>query len=182
MVGAERITYRELDSVNNTLSGLRRGTAGTAISNHTQGQEVTNIGRGNLLYETYQDYDVRDTTLADGSTTVFYAPNVTQPDIGDSSSIVVESLQVFVGGVRQYQWGSANDSQYPWVLTDFDPVAIEFVTVDDPVDPTVPPPAGVEVTIMQRRGTWWYDVSTAATRNLALQETDNVPARFLTNR
>jgi hypothetical protein len=182
MVGGERITYREIDSMNNTLSGLRRGTAGTAIAAHVTGQEVTNMGRGNLLYEPYQDYDVRDTTLADGSTTVFYAPNVTQPDIGDSSSIVVESLQVFVGGVRQYQWGSPNNSEYPWVLTDFDPVAIEFMTVDDPVEPIVPPPAGVEVTILQRRGTWWYDVSTAATRNLALQETDNVPARFLTDR
>ena len=182
MVGGERITYRDLDSVNNSLGGLRRGTAGTAIAAHVTGQEVTNMGRGNLLYEPYQDYDVRDTALADGSTTVFYAPNVTQADIGDSSSIVTESLMVFVGGIRQYQYGGPNNSQYPWILTDFDPVAIEFITSNDPVEPVLPPPAGVEVTVLQRRGTWWYDVSTAAARNRSLQETDNVPARFLTNR
>jgi hypothetical protein len=182
MIDGERITYRDLDPVNNTLGGLRRGTAGTGADDHAAGALVTNMGRGNLLYEAYQDYDVRDTALADGSTTIFYAPNVTQADFDDSSSIVTESLQVFVGGVRQYQWGSASESQYPWILTDFDPVAIEFITSTDPVEPILPPPAGVEVTILQRRGTWWYDASTAASRNLSLQETDNVPARFLTNR
>jgi hypothetical protein len=182
MIEGERIAYRERDLVANTLSGLYRGTAGTAATSHTASVAVENMGRGNLLYEQYQDYDVRDTATADGSTTVFYAPSLSLGDYGDSSTIWAESLLVFVGGIRQYQYGSPNTSQYPWILTDFDPLAVEFITDADPVSPILPPPAGVEVTIMQRRGTWWYDISTPATRRLALQETDNVPARFLTNR
>ena len=68
------------------------------------------------------------------------------------------------------------------MLTDYDPVAIQFVVNDDPVDPSLAPPQGTEVTIAQRQGQWWYDVDTTESRELSLQETDTVPARFLTNR
>ena len=41
------------------------------------------------------------------------------------------------------------------------------------------PEAGQEVTILVRRGTWWYDLSTPYTRSLALQETNTAAARFI---
>lgn len=177
-IGGERITYRERDVVLNTLSGLRRGTAGTAADSHNVGDAVYNIGRVNLLSESYQDYVVSDTTLGDGNTTVFYAPSIVLERFDSDSSVWVESIEVYVGGVRQYRAGEAGSSTYSWIATDYDPVAIEFVT---PVG-NAAPPEGAEVTVLQRRGTWWYDVGTPAARAQALQENDSLAARFLTDR
>ena len=50
MVGSERITYRERDIVNNTLSGLRRGTSGTAAAPvHIANTSVTDISKQSFL-------------------------------------------------------------------------------------------------------------------------------------
>ena len=109
---------------------------------------------------------------------MFTAPSIVTTDFDDSSSIWVESIEVYVGGERQYRVGQSGNSTYSWIATDYDPVAIEFVgPVDNPA-----PPAGVEVTILQRRGTWWYDISTATAREQALQENNSIAARFLTDR
>jgi len=67
-------------------------------------------------------------------------------------------------------------------VTDFDPVAIEFVAPPGVIDPVIAPPPGVEITIIQRRGTWWYDIATAALREQSLQENPSEAARFLTDR
>jgi hypothetical protein len=68
-------------------------------------------------------------------------------------------------------------------VTDFEPLAIEFIgDFFDPVNPDPAPPAGVEVTILQRRGTWWYNIETDAERVQALQESLSDTARFLTGR
>lgn len=171
-IGGERIMYRERNTALNTISGLRRGTAGTAVATHNANSAVYDISRGNLLAEQYQDYIVSDTASGDGSTLVFYAPNIDLSDFGDSSTVYIESIEVYVGGVRQYNYSDTTaDSQYRWIATDFDPLAIEFVGLA--------PAAGVEVTILQRRGHWWYDLSTPETRNQSLQETNTAPARFL---
>jgi hypothetical protein len=53
-----------------------RGTAGTAITAHADGATVYNMGFDNLLPAEYQNYIVSDTTLADGTQTVFTAPNI----------------------------------------------------------------------------------------------------------
>jgi hypothetical protein len=83
------------------------------------------------------------------------------------------ALEVYVAGIRQYPYSmSATDSQYPWAVTDFDPVAIEFLTAL--------PPAGVEVTILVRRGVSWYEPGDGTPSNgVALQDTNTIPARFL---
>ena len=185
-IDGELITYRVRNIIDNSLSGLRRGVAGTAAASHVAGAVVTDINDGNLLNSAYQDRVISDTQIADGSTTTYFAPSITITDFGDSSSIYVESIEVFVGGVRQYRLGSAVQSQYPWFVTDAGGddslLTIEFFTDDDPVAPILPPPEGVQVTISQRQGLWWYDVSTAATRQQALQESDSTAARFLTSR
>ena len=181
-IDGERITYRERNLSTNSITGLRRGTAGTAAAPHDVAAPVYLMGRDNLLATEYQDYVLSDTTLGDGSTTEFYAPSIPIPDPGDSSLFEAESLEVFVGGTRQLRVGQSGVSQYRWFLTNWEPIGIQFVTNDDPVAPMTAPPAGVAVTIAQRRGHWWYDVTTAATRALSLQETDTLPAKFLTNR
>jgi hypothetical protein len=181
-IDGERIMYRERDLANNLLLGLRRGTAGTAVDQHSAGADVYLMSRDNLLPEQYQDYVLSYSALGDGSTVVFYAPNISNNFIDDSSSTDSVSIEVYVAGERQLRLSQPGTSQYRWILTDYDPVAIEFVVDDDPVSPELAPPAGVEVTIVQRRGHWWYDVETAQSRDLSLQETNNEPARFLTNR
>jgi hypothetical protein len=144
---------------------------------------VYDIGRGNLLAEEYQNYTVSDTAIADGVTTVYYAPNIDISDFEDSSSVYADSIEVYVGGERQYRFGDISAaSQYPWIVTDFEPLAIEFVTNDDPSSPMPAPPAGVEVTILQRRSLSWYGPGVSENSGLALQETNTPAARFLTGR
>jgi hypothetical protein len=87
---------------------------------------------------------------------------------------------VYVGGTRQYNYSeTAGNSEYRYIVTDFSPLAIEFI-----VDDTYPAPAaGSEVTILQRRGVTWYEPGNGTASNgVALQETNTIAARFLTDR
>jgi hypothetical protein len=145
---------------------------------------VYNLGPGNLLNQNYQDYVVRDTGMGDGTTVVFYAPNINISDFGDSSTAYVESIEVYVGGIRQYNYSQPEaQSQYRYIVTDFGPLAVEFITDNDPVAPLLPPAAGSEVTILQRRGVTWYAPGVGTPSNgVALQETDTIAARFLCDR
>jgi hypothetical protein len=179
-VGSERIMYRYRNLVANTVSGLQRGTAGTAASNHLVSTDVYDIGRGNLLNVQYQDYVVKDSGMGDGTTAVFYAPSIDIADFGDSSTVYVESIEVYVGGIRQYNYSDTTaNSEYRYIVSLFDPLAIEFI-VDDTYSA---PAAGSEVTILQRRGKTWYEPGVGTPSNgIALQETDTVAARFLCDR
>jgi hypothetical protein len=99
-INGERIMYRERDTALHTISGLMRGTAGTAATSHTVGTEVYDIGRGNLMFEEYQDYLDKSSAIGDGSTTVFYSDiDINNPD--ESSSIDIRAVEVYVGGTKQ---------------------------------------------------------------------------------
>ena len=181
IIDGERIMYRERDLSLNKISSLMRGTAGTAAADHAAGTDVTDLGRGNLLEAEYQNRIVSDTTLSDGSTSVYYAPSIDIDNAFQDSSSDILALEVYVGGTRQYAYSeTATTSQYPWIVTDFDPVAVEFLTDSDPVTPTLLPPAGVEVTILVRRGQSWYEPGVGTASNgVALQDTNTAAARFL---
>jgi hypothetical protein len=159
-IDAERIMYRNRDTVNNTVSGLMRGTAGTAITAHADGAIVYNMSRGNLLPEQDQDYIVSGSTLADGSTTVFEAVDINL--LLEDSTIREESLEVYVGGVRVTTG---------YTITNENPCEITF---------TDAPPAGVEVTLLVRRGVTWYAPGLGTPSDgEPLQITNTVAARFL---
>ena len=151
-INAERVMYRNRDTALNTISGLMRGTAGTAATSHTAGSEVYDMGRGNLMYEEYQDHIVKDSTLADGSTVVFSAPDINaEPNMpSDSSTEYIDrSIEVYVGGIRQYPITEVDTpSEYRYTVLTVGPLSIEFTTA--PVD-------GVEVTIAQRQSKSWYN-------------------------
>ena len=179
-IGGERIMYRVLDTATNTISGLLRGTAGTAADNHYVGQAVYDMSRSNLLPENYQNYVVKNSTLGDGTTSVFYAPDIDVADFADSST-ENQSIEVYVGGVKQYKYSDTSaTSQYRWILGQFDPVTIEFIN-DDSVTPALTSPvAGADVTILVRQGVTWYQQgATTASNGIALQETTTNAARFL---
>ena len=67
IINGERITYRERDVTNNTLSGLRRGTAGTGTTSHAAGSVAYDYSIATYLDYSYGKtwYDVP--TVDDGS-------------------------------------------------------------------------------------------------------------------
>jgi hypothetical protein len=160
-INGERIMYRQCNLVNNTISSLLRGTAGTGAANHPGGSVVYNLGRANLLPEQYQNYIVSDTLVGDGNTVDFVANNISLLP-GEDSTFLDQAVEVYVGGTRL-------ESGY--VLTGDSPVAVR---VDDPVA------TGVEITILVRRGVTWYAPGPGTPSNgVALQDTNTPAARFL---
>jgi hypothetical protein len=179
-IDGERMMYRERNTALNTISGLIRGTAGTGAADHDTGAEVYDTGRGNLLAEQYQDYVVSDSAMGDDSTTTFYAPSIEFADFLDSAS-ETPAIEVYVGGQRQYAYSDTTaNSRYRWFVTDYDPLAVEFVVDNAVYPPLQAPAAGSEVTILVRQGVTWYAPgATTASDGIALQDTETVPARFL---
>jgi hypothetical protein len=182
-INGERIMYREIDTVANTISSLLRGTAGTAAASHINGSIVYDMGRGNLLPKEFQDYAVSNNFIGDGTTTTYVASNVyietliqgfdtvlfdegpinLEPFTFDYSFVdPLESVEVYVGGIRQL--GN-------YTITTLAPVTVVFATA---------PADGSEVTILVKRGVTWYNQGYyTASDGVALQETNTPPARFL---
>jgi hypothetical protein len=92
-INGERITYRERDDWNNTVSGLRRGVAGTAIASHVVGSAVYDIGRGEALPQRYQQNVINQQFVGDGTTKTFAT------DIDYDNPITVSNA----GTVRVFQ-------------------------------------------------------------------------------
>ena len=158
-INGERIMYRELDTVSNTISSLMRGTAGTAAADHINGSTVYNIGTGNLAPVEYQDHVVYTNTLADGDTTTFSAPNIDLSLL--STSFAEQAILVYVAGLRVYT-GYTVDSVAPATIT-FDRA----------------PTAGYEVSIRVRQGFGWYQPANGnPSDGQALQVTQTDAARF----
>jgi hypothetical protein len=158
-VNGERIMYRERDTINNTVSGLLRGTAGTAIATHPVNSVVYNLGRGNLMPEQFQNYIDSSVFLGDGTTTTY----TTDIDLdSEDSTTIDEAVEVYVGGTRQV-------GNYDIIGSG--PVQVEFDTA---------PTSGYEITILVRRGVTWYAPGNGTASNgVALQDTDTQAARFL---
>jgi hypothetical protein len=157
-VNGERIMYRQIDFVNNTVSSLLRGTAGTAIAEHATGSLVYNLSRFNLAPAEYQDRLVSTTSIADGVETEF----VTNIDLSEYTvDFANQAVEVYGAGARQV---------INYYILDLDPVIVVF---DDA------PPAGQEVVIFVRQGLSWYQPGPfTASNGRPLQETNTVAARF----
>ena len=100
-INGERIAYREKDTQNNTVSGLRRGTAGTGAAAHAAGSDVYDISIGNLLPLEYQDRTVVNSAVATGTATVFTAPDISVLTL--DSTELIEAVQVYQGGLQPSQ-------------------------------------------------------------------------------
>ena len=166
-IDGERIMYRHRDLEANTVSGLLRGTAGTAITTHESGTYVYNMGRENLMPETCQNYIVSNVTypLESGinlgdSTTVEFSADI---DISQEPSATRDrSVEVYIGGTR------IPDTDY--TITANNPVTVVFDTA---------PISGAEVAILVKRAHTWYNLDTP---DLPLNETNTICARFLQGR
>ena len=157
-VNSERIMYRERNLLTDSVSGLLRGTAGTAVTAHVAGSIVYNLNRDNLAPVIYQNHYVRSSTLADGTTTEFTA-NI---DLSlEDSTFDSQAVLVYVGGIRQTTG---------YTVIGDSPVSVEFATA---------PTAGYQVTIQVLQGLGWYGAgSTTVYDGVGLQYTDTVAAQF----
>jgi hypothetical protein len=159
-INGERISYRTRNLANNTLSGLRRGTAGTAADSHISGAEVYDIGRGELLPREDQDYIQSQDYLANGTTTVFVTDDIVLTGLTVAQQN--RAVEVYVGGLLQsggYQ------------VTSVAPVAVAFNTA---------PTANYQVTLLVRRGVSWYTPGPGtASDGVPLQEQQTTAARFI---
>ena len=199
-IDAERIMYRNWNSSNNTVSGLLRGTGGTATAAHTVGAAVYNLGQNNLLPTEYQDSIVSNSSLANGTTTVFTADNISLVVNGATTWILsgIYSMgEAVVNSGNYYRaiiavpantaitnttyWQPLSTAVQVYVggtlqttgytITEENPVTVTFTTA---------PVNGAEVTIAVRRGATWYQQGAGTASNgVPLQETNTIAARFL---
>jgi hypothetical protein len=159
-INGERITYRVRNLADNTLSGLRRGTAGTGAAAHVAGAAVLSLGNSNLLPAEYQRRTVFENFLADGVETEFTAETISLP--GLDSTELVEAVQVYVGGILQLTG---------YTIAATDPVRVEFDTA---------PTAGYQVSIRIQQGQVMYQQGVGTASNgVPLQETDTPAAIFI---
>jgi hypothetical protein len=185
-IDAERIMYRYRDTDAGTVSGLLRGTAGTAIAAHTNGATVYNMSRDNLLLEQYQNYVVSTSALGNGTQLTFAAPNIALTyDAAEPYDAVGYDIGTVTGDPGSFDYGIGDPEQAVEVYvggilvpdsTDYYTVSSNTVTVSF----VTAPANGVDVTILVRRALTWYEqgISTAS-NGVPLQETDTAPARFL---
>jgi hypothetical protein len=158
-INGERITYRYRDTVANTVSGLRRGTAGTGADAHAVGSLVYDIGAANLLAPDYQDQIVTENFLGNGTNKDFITTIVVETL---DSTELVEAVQVYVGGTLQ---------QGGYTVESANPVLIQFNEA---------PANGYQVSIQVRQGESWYEPGASTPSNgVPLQNTNTPAARFL---
>ena len=162
VVDGERITYRTRDLDANTVSGLRRGVAGTAITSHAVDAVVTNISFAQQLPARYQNTVYKNTFTGDGVTTGFTADNVVIPDSMDSTELQ-SAVRVIVGGTE---------------------LAVSEYTVDgvSPASVTLvdAPASNVEVIVYAVQGKVFYaQGASTASDGVALQEQETIAARFI---
>jgi hypothetical protein len=154
-INGERIMYRERNTVDNTISSLLRGTGGTAAAEHVINSSVYDMGRGNIMPTQFQNYIDSTITYGDGTTTEYITNIVLDPDT------LTDAVEVYVGGIRITEG---------YTIT-ANPVIIAFVEA---------PAAGLEITILVRRGVTWYAPGIDTPSNgIALQDTNTQAARFL---
>lgn len=160
-IDGERITYRTRDTSTNTLSGLRRGTAGTGADSHALGAEVLSIGKGNRLSSTYQMTFDKQNFVGDGTTTDFTT---------DDINIVVSDSTELDGAVLVYVGGTLLSSD-EYIITTANPVGIRL---------NVAPADGVRVTIGIDTAQVMYNQGSGTPSNgVALQYATTAAARFI---
>lgn len=138
-INGERIAYRNIDRAANTVSGLRRGTAGTGAANHAAGSEVIDIGRGNLFPAFYQNRTLAYDAIGDGTTLTFEAEDINLNYLADSTDVLDQVVLVYIAGERVTSG---------YTITDTFPLTVQF---DDP------PPYGYQVSIRVYQGQVFYD-------------------------
>ena len=164
IIGGERITYRTRDTGNNTVSGLRRGTAGTGVYTHSTDDIVTDVGAGEQLPTTYQQATTTDSTIGDGVTKI-YTTTITIPTLLDSTELA-DAITVTVGGTV--------------LLPDTDYIVTESSLTSTEITFTTAPASGSTIAFSQVTANVMYAQGTnTASNGIALQDQTTPAALFL---
>ena len=165
MIGAERITYRTRDTGNNTISGLRRGVAGTSAMAHSTGTIASDIGPGEQLPSAYQQSTTTDKTNVGDGTTTRFTTSITVPTGLDSTELA-ESITVTVAGAVLVP-------ETDYTVTGVDTTSTEITL-------TVAPDPNVEVWFSQVTAKVMYAQGTnTASNGIALQDQTTAAVLFL---
>mgnify|MGYP001315870032 CR=1 FL=1 len=165
IVGGERITYRVRDLGSNTVSDLRRGTAGTGVYAHTTGTTVSDVGPGEQLPATYQQKTTTDKTNVGNGTETRFNTSIIVPTGLDSTELS-ESIKVTVGGTVLVP-----ETDYTVTGTD---------TTFTEVTLTTAPLKGVEIVFSQVTAKVLYAQGTGTASNgIALQDQTTSAVTFL---
>ena len=138
------------EKVGNTLKRLYRGTLGTAVQSHAKDIDVVDASAVQNI--PYEDTTTTTTFTGDGSTLVFAL------DYVPSST---NELTVFVGGETVGGYTVGSDSSTALTLSSA-------------------PSSGVEIRVIRKVGSVWYDQGTVTASNGAgLQSATGAQVRFL---
>ena len=166
MVGGERITYRTRNTTNNSVSGLRRGTAGTSAMAHINGAVVSDAGPAQQIGSQYQETVSSDITSRGDDSTVAFDATLTNVPSSLTGSTLNSAIAVSVGGTLMIP-----TTDYTVVRDSATQVTVTFVTA---------PASGSEIDISITTGKVMYaQGASTASNGIALQEQTTAAALFL---
>ncbi len=103
IIDGERITYKESNTTTNTISGLRRGTAGTGAATHTAGVFVNDVGIGSVVPGSTiidgvlnEDLGSEMNVVPEKFDNIWYAPGISTPSNGIALQIQTTTQANFV--------------------------------------------------------------------------------------
>ena len=165
MVGAERITYRTRDKGSNSVSGLRRGVAGTSAIAHEIGTQASDVGPGEQLPNEYQQTITKDSTNVGDGTTARFTTTITVPTGLDSTELS-ESITATVGGTV--------------LVPEIDYTVTGVGSTFTEITFTTAPAANVEIVFSQITANVMYaQGSGTASNGIALQDQTTRAVKFL---
>jgi hypothetical protein len=196
-INNERIEY--LNRTGNVLSGLRRGTQGSAIAEiHASDSFVVDVSIAESV--PYNEAQIRNDFVSDGSSLLIgpldYIPTKSDRDFyrvvnaqGEYLSIpsnygCCDEIEVFVAGKRLRK---QSISIYNEVLGATSPDADVLLEAEFSVDGissnvrlTTAVPVGVRITIIKRTGNIWYEKGvSSASKGITFLDNDTPYVRFI---
>ena len=178
IINGERITFRVRDLGTNTLSGLRRGTAGTGINDHDAGSDVSDASVKAIVPGTFKSG--RDHTYLtqdwDTGTNVIYLHDATEAGLSIYETVGFGTIKI-----------DGLDGYYVRFTT-LDPITntisgLTLVPNKAGVTPVIPAIISKSTKIYATgfEKVWYAQGTTTASNGLPLQEQTTPAAQFIRN-
>ena len=188
MISGERILYRSIDFDNNTISGLRRGNAGTGADSHSVGSLVYNTSKflivpGTAIYGGYNSFLRSDITIENNVVTSTIEIDGVEVEVDDT--IHVDD----VGLLSRASWeaeGFGNiiigDFLIKFTSKDFDNSLVSGLTlrrINTPVVGLIEYPASTEIKDASPDAIWYNSDGVRPSNGVPLQYQDTIQANFI---
>jgi hypothetical protein len=182
MIDGERIMFRERDLNTNTLSGLRRGTAGTGANFHPAQTKVYDLGRNALIPDTFVSGHAYTFLVEDWdtSTDTIYLENA--EDVGIQSWEAGGFGTVTIAGLDGYH------VRFTERDTELNTISGLTIVQNDTTMPYQPSPMpsipaliskSSQVRDSSNNKIWYAQGNTTASNGVPLQDQTTIPAQFI---